>query len=112
MREFGALLARHGFLADGEDVFFLRHDEVRSALEELRLHWSSGGAGVARGPAHWPPLVERSRAIYDAMCAWAPPPALGRLPEEMTDPITIMLWGITTERVQDWLSSDGDGATR
>ena len=42
------------------------------------------------------------------MCGWAPPPALGDLPEEMTDPITIMLWGFTDERVQEWLSSDGD----
>ena len=97
-----------GFLGDGEDVFLLRHDEVRSALEELRLDWSSGGAGVARGPLVWPPLVERRRAIYDAMYAWAQPPALGPLHEEITDPITIMLWGITDERVRDWLSSDGD----
>ena len=109
VRAFGALLARHGFLADGEDVFLLRHDEVRSALEELRLHWSSGGAGVARGPCLWPPLVQRRRAIYDGMCAWAPPPALGQLLGKMTDPVTIMLWGVTDERVQEWLSSDGDG---
>ena len=109
VREFGALLARHGFLADGEDVFLLRHDEVRSALEELRLQWSSGGAGVARGPFLWPPLVQRRRAIYDGMCAWAPPPALGQLLGKMTDPFTIMLWGVTDERVQEWLSSDGDG---
>jgi pyruvate,water dikinase len=110
VREFGALLERHGFLADGEDVFLLRHDEVRSALEELRLHWSSGGVGVARGPSLWPPVVERRRAIYDAMCAWAPPPALGRLPELMTDPIMIMLWGITEQRAREWLSSDGDAS--
>jgi phosphohistidine swiveling domain-containing protein len=110
VREFGALLARHGLLADGEDVFLLRHDEVRSALEELRLDWSSGGAGVARGPLLWPPLVERRRAIYDAMCEWAPPPALGPPPEEITDPIAVMLWGITDERVRGWLSSDGDGS--
>ena len=110
VREFGALLARHGFLADGEDVFLLRHDEVRSALEELRLDWSSGRAGVPHGPLVWPPLVERRRAVYDAMCAWAQPPALGPLNEEITDPISIMLWGITDERVRDWLSSDGDGA--
>ena len=110
VREFGALLARHGYLADGEDVFYLRHDEVRSALEELRLNWSSGGAGMARGPRSWPPVVERRRAMYEAMCAWAPPPALGRLSEEITDPITIMLWGVTDERVQEWLSSDGHGA--
>ena len=87
VREFGALLARVGFLADGEDVFLLRHDEVRSALEALRLDWSSGGAGVPHGPLVWPPLVERRRAIYHAMCAWAQPPALGPLHEEITDPI-------------------------
>ena len=110
VRAFGALLARHAFLVDGEDVFLLRHDEVRSALEELRLDWSSGGAGVARGPLSWPPLVERRRAIYHAMCAWSQPPALGPLHEKITDPMTIMLWGITDERVRDWLSSDGDGA--
>jgi pyruvate,water dikinase len=109
VRELGALLARHGYLVDGEDVFYLRHDELRSALEELRLDWSSGGAGVARGPRLWPPLVERRRAMYEAMCTWAPPPALGRLSEEITDPITIMLWGITDGRVQEWLSPDGHG---
>ena len=110
VRAFGALLARVGFLEDGEDVFLLRHDEVRSALEALRLDWSSGGAGVPHGPLVWPPLVERRRAIYHAMCAWAQPPALGPLHEEITDPMSIMLWGITDERVRDWLSSDGDEA--
>ena len=50
VREFGALLAGHGFLVDSEDVFYLRHDEVRAALEELRIFWSTGGAGVGAGP--------------------------------------------------------------
>jgi pyruvate,water dikinase len=54
VREFGALLAREGFLAELEDVFFLRHGEVREALEELRLFWSSGGAGTPRGSGYWP----------------------------------------------------------
>jgi len=110
VREFGALLALHGFLVEGEDVFYLRHDEVRAALEELRLDWSSGGAGVARGPRYWPPIVERRKSIYEAMCGWAPPLALGRVPDEITDPITVMLWGITNERLQEWLSADGGGA--
>jgi len=111
VRDFGALLARHGFLADVEDVFYLRHDEVRSALEELRLWWSSGGAGLARGPEYWPPLVERRKPIYEAMRRWSPPPALGRVPEDVTEPITVMLWGITSERVQEWLSpTDGTGS--
>ena len=73
VREFGALLSHHAFLADSEDVFFLRHEEVRSALEELRLQWSSGGAGVPRGPAYWPPIVERRKTIYQALRRWTPP---------------------------------------
>jgi pyruvate,water dikinase len=105
-RAFGALLARYGFLEDQEDVFFLRHDEVRSALEELRLFWSAGCAGVARGPIHWPPLVAQRKAIHRAMRTWTPPPVLGRDPGPITDPFVIMLAGITTERVQQWLAGD------
>ena len=83
VREFGTLLARHGFLADAEDVFFLQHGEVRTALEEIRVDWGTGGAGQARGPHYWPPIVERRKAIYGAMREWAPPPALGNVPETL-----------------------------
>ena len=107
VREFGALLARHEFISDQEDVFFLRDDEVRSALEELRLTWSSGGAGLGRGPAYWPPIIERRKSIYDAMSRWAPPPALGLAPETVTEPVLLMHWGITAERVKGWLETSG-----
>ena len=110
VREFGALLATHGFLDDGEDVFLLRHDEVRSALEDLRLSWSSG-AGTAYGPSHWPSVVERRKSIYEAMRRWPPQAALGQIPEQITEPVTVMLWGITTERLQEWLSSENGRAT-
>jgi pyruvate,water dikinase len=114
VREFGALLSDHRFLADPEDVFFLRHDEVRSALEELRRHWSCGGDGVPRGPVHWPDMVQRRKRVYEALRRWAPPPALGQAPETVTEPVTIMHWGITTERVQDWLraSREADESIR
>ena len=39
------------------------------------------------------------------MRVWTPPRALGSVPEAITDPITIMLFGITTERVEEWLGS-------
>jgi pyruvate, water dikinase len=112
VREFGSLLSEHAFLADSEDVFFLRHEEVRVALEELRLQWSSGGTGVPRGPAYWPPIVERRKRIYAALRRWCPPPALGETPESVTEPVTIMHWGITTQRVQRWLArSEGAADT-
>jgi pyruvate,water dikinase len=102
-REFGALLAAHGFLEHEDDIFCLRHDEVPSALEELRLSWSMGGSGAARGPAHWTAIVAKRKSILEAMRGWTAPPALGRAPREITDPVTIMLWGVTEARVREWL---------
>jgi pyruvate,water dikinase len=107
VREFGALLARHRFLDQGEDVFLLRHDEVRSALEELRLWWSSGGLSRPTGPQRWPQIVARRKTIYEAMCRWPAPPALGRVPESINEPFSVMLFGITRERLDEWLSSSG-----
>jgi pyruvate,water dikinase len=112
VRAFGALLTRSGFLADQEDVFYLRHGEVREAIRELRLSWSTGYAGAVRGPAYWPAIVELRKATYAAMCDWTPPPALGAAPEEVTEPITVMLWGITPERLQQWvMPTNGSGGT-
>src|SRR5436309_6360773 len=74
------------------------------------MFWSSAGAGAPRGPGYWPPIVAKRKAIHEAMRKWSPPPALGQMPEEITEPQTIMLFGITTERVRSWLSSDGAAA--
>ncbi len=110
VREFGALLAGHGFFADAEDIFFLQRHEVSDALVDLRLAWAAGSVG--RGPGYWPPIVARRREIMAAMRKFTPPPALGAVPDTITEPMTIMLWGITTERVQEWASdSTHDGAT-
>ena len=84
---------------------------MREALEELRTHWSSG-AGMARGPGYWPPIVERRRSIHEAMREWVPPPALGPAPDDMTEPIAVMLWGITGERIREWLSAADDESGR
>jgi pyruvate,water dikinase len=108
IREFGALLAGRGFLNDGEDVFHLTRHEVASALDELVLTWATGG--VALGPEHWTPIAARRKQLLERLAEWTPPPALGVTPESITDPMTIMLWGVTTERVQEWAQAQ-DGGT-
>ena len=100
IREFGALLARNDFLEDEEDVFQLSRYEVASALDELVLTWATGG--VALGPKHWPPIAARRKELLERLSDWTPPPAIGVTPDAVTDPMTIMLWGVTTERVQEW----------
>ena len=61
LREFGALLARHGYLEDGEDVFQLGRHEVASALDELVLTWATGGRA-----ARPPPLAADRRPAQGA----------------------------------------------
>jgi pyruvate,water dikinase len=109
VRELGDVFVAHGFLADREDVFLLHRDEIRSALYDLSIGWAIGGE--PRGRTYWPPVVERRRELLERLRAWAPPPALGTPPEMITEPFTIMLWGITQETIDEWLGAgDGDGA--
>ncbi len=66
--------------------------------------WSNGSA--PRGAGHWPNLVAERRA---ALAVWAKhetPPALGPVPEVIDDPAIVMLWGITRENLDAWLSAD------
>jgi pyruvate,water dikinase len=111
IREFGALLAEHRFLEEGEDVFQLSRTEVGQALDELVLTWSTGGEAL--GPRHWPPMVTRRKEILARLEDWTPPPALGAVPETVSDPALVMLWGVTTERVHEWARSaeGGNGLT-
>ena len=107
VREFGALLAAHGFLEDGEDIFQLGRHEVSAALDELLLTWATGGAPL--GPTYWPPIVARRKELLERLAGWTPPPALGATPEAITDPMSIMLWGVTTQRVHAWAQAEEGG---
>ncbi|MCC7463986.1 MAG: PEP-utilizing protein mobile subunit [Gammaproteobacteria bacterium] len=106
IREFGALLARHGFFAAAEDVFHLTHYELENAIIDLMNSWSAGSP--PRGPDYWPQRVRERRA---ALAEWArhdTPPALGPVPEIIDDPSIVMLWGITRESLDTWLKAGDD----
>jgi pyruvate,water dikinase len=110
VREFGQVLVNGGFLEDSEDIFYLHRFEVHSALYDLCTGWATGTP--ARGPSYWPAEVAERKRIMVRLREWSPPPALGVAPAEITEPFTVMLFGVTTETVNQWLggdSSDGDG---
>jgi pyruvate,water dikinase len=104
MREFGDRLVAGGILADAEDLFFLNRWDVGQALYDLTLGWSHGGPTRR---AHWQAKVARHRRMLAAVQEWTPEPALGPIPEEINEPFSIMLWGITPERVEQWLAAAG-----
>ena len=111
MRELGSVFVSAGFFTDPEDVFLLGRDEIPGSLFDLYHAWAVGAP--ARGPQYWPAEISRRRVIMDSLRAWSPPPALGAPPEVVTEPFTAMLWGITSETVQQWVggSDAGGGLT-
>jgi pyruvate,water dikinase len=109
VREFGALLAKWGFWESEDDIFMLRRAEVVEAVIDLQAAWSHGTE--PQGPAYWPAVVAKRKAIYKTLAKWTPPPALGPVPEDVSEPLTIMLWGITPETVERWLDqAEGVGS--
>jgi pyruvate, water dikinase len=106
VRDLGAVFAARGYLEDGEDVFFLHRYEVYQALFDLLTSWATANPGRQ---GHWLEEVEARRQIMEKLRAWSPPPALGKRPEAVTEAATVMLWGITTDMVDQWLgASDED----
>lgn len=102
MREFGRVLAKYGMLKDPEDIFLFNRLEVPYLIEDLVTSWALG-EGVPHRGAYWQQKAERRQKILEAARRWAPPPALGTVPEEIAEPFTVMLWGITSEKVSEWL---------
>jgi pyruvate, water dikinase len=106
VKEFGALLARFGIIAEADDVFQLHHTEIDQALADLALAWAAGSPPL--GGAHFPPIIAERKRMLKVLADWSPPPALGPVPEALNDPAVRMLWGITSERIAAWLNPDPD----
>jgi len=107
MRELGQVFVAAGFCEHGDDIFYLRRDEIPVALFDMSMGWAVGTA--ARGPVYWPREIARRKGILNALRAWTPPPALGEPPEVVTEPFTIMLWGITSDSINTWLGGSQGG---
>jgi pyruvate,water dikinase len=103
IREFGALLSTNGFFPDTEDVFHLTHFEVEAAIVDLMTSWSNGSP--PRGPSRWPALVEERKAAITEWTKHDTAPALGPVPDVIDDPAIVMLWGITRESLDAWLTA-------
>ena len=106
LRELGATLVKEGILGQVDDVFYIRRDEMDEVLFDVYSSWAVNAPN--RGSKYWPPRIARRREIVAKMKAWNPPKALGEPPDVVTEPFTIMLWGITSESVAGWLGADGD----
>jgi pyruvate,water dikinase len=106
MRELGALLSGQNFWAEPADIFYLNRQEVRDALFDYGNAWGVGTSPIGRH--FWPAEIESRKRIMAALATQPPQPALNEPPAVITEPFTIMLWGITSESIAKWLDGAQD----
>jgi len=68
-----------------------------------RLSADSSDATIRTGPEAAPGAAPSPRT--SSVPGFSVAPVLASPPEAVTEPFTVMLWGITTERIQDWLGA-------
>ena len=106
IRDIGKLFVKQGMLKEVDDIFMFNRFEVPELIEELVIAWALG-EGVPLRSKSYMAKAEKRKRILEAARKWNPIPALGVPPEEVAEPFTVMLWGITTEKVQEWLKGMG-----
>jgi pyruvate,water dikinase len=107
IRELGKLLVSVGMFDQEDDIFMFNRYEVPQILTEVSTAWALG-VDVPLRSNYYKAKVQKRRKILEAAREWIPTPALGVPPAEVAEPFTVMLWGITTDKVKEWLKGMGE----
>lgn len=100
MRDVAAVLKEHKFIEGVEDVWYMKRAEIKDALWDLVTGWATGSN--SRGPLVWPQEVAWRKGVMEKFRQWGPPDAMGTVPDNITEPFTIVLWGITSQSMSNW----------
>ncbi|MFQ5796989.1 MAG: PEP-utilizing enzyme [Candidatus Bipolaricaulia bacterium] len=90
----GRRLERVGLLEQAEDVFFLTYGELVEVLDDLARDEQ---IGTYHHQALVPPLVKERKENWEAAEVADAPLTVGNVPQTMTDPIAIKVFGIIDE---------------
>ncbi|OPY67169.1 MAG: Chondramide synthase cmdD [Syntrophorhabdus sp. PtaU1.Bin050] len=108
IRQIGAIFQNAGFIENADtDIWFMKRDEIKQALWDYVTAWATGVK--PRGSSYWPKEIAWRKGIYEKFKEWTPPPALGVPPDVVTEPFTIVLWGVTTNVLSEWLKGGEEG---
>ncbi len=90
----GRRLARFGLLADADDIYFLTYAELSEVLSDLARDQK---IGIYHHSALLPSLIAERKAQWEGVSALDAPLTVGNVPQTMTDPIAIKVFGIIDE---------------
>jgi pyruvate,water dikinase len=103
VRELSQMMVRIGFFKDEEDLYHLNRFELDQALADALQSWAIGVE--PRGAMMWRDEIAKRRGIMAALRGASITPAYGIPPKEVNDPFAVMNYGVTTERVAEWLGA-------
>jgi pyruvate, water dikinase len=106
VREFGNLLVNQKILKEPDDIYLFNRFEIPMLLGDMVSAWALGEGVPPR--KMWMEKAEKRAKILEAAREWNPDPALGQPPAEISEPFTLMLWGVTTDKVDEWLKGSGE----
>lgn len=109
LRELGDIVAEAGIIEDAADIVYIKRDEIDEVIWDMYSSWAANAP--AAGGTYWPAKITQRKGWIDTFREWKAPKALGAPPEVITEPFTIMLWGITSESVNSWLGMDDTEGT-
>jgi pyruvate,water dikinase len=107
IRALGRILVDNGMINEVDDIFMFSRYEIPEILTEVSTGWALGVDIPLRGD-YYKAKAGKRKKILKAAGEWNPTPALGVPPEEVAEPFTIMLWGVTTDKVKEWLKGVGE----
>jgi len=102
IRELGTILVNAGMIDAVDDIYMFNRYEIPELLTEVATGWALGVDIPMRGD-YYKAKAQKRKKILEAARSWNPTPALGVPPAEVAEPFTIMLWGVTTDTVKEWL---------
>jgi pyruvate,water dikinase len=102
-------MVKNGMINEVDDIFMFNRYEIPELLTEVATGWALGVDIPMRGE-YYKAKADKRKKILKAAGEWNAIPALGVPPEEVAEPFTIMLWGVTTDKVKEWLKGMGEGA--
>ena len=110
IREFGKIMVDYDMINEVDDIFMFNRYEIPLMLSEIATSWALG-IDIPVRSSRYKAKVEKRKKILEVARDWSPSPGLGVPPAELAEPFTIMLWGITSNSVKEWLRSAAAGDT-
>ncbi|MFB0500073.1 MAG: PEP-utilizing enzyme [Candidatus Hadarchaeaceae archaeon] len=97
VRKFAEILAKHGVIKEPDDIFYLKFDEIRRALEVLVCAWGPGQPPIK----YWINEIEWRKKVIEKFEKWDPPAFLGPWKKPSMEPFVVILGGGISNEILD-----------